>query len=142
MLRPDLTLSDGRKSYVGENVYSPDGSGQSIRLTLRGKKPAVADWHWNNDAPDLDDGVNLSGPSGDRSHRLTYYAVGKGRRNITAEVIVGLFETDLAEPGSVESFEVELRRTGRAKKFNGILRGTSLLDSSKIDAVRLQSKRR
>jgi len=142
VLRPDLTLSDGRKSPVGEDIYSPDGLNQSVKLTLRGKKPTVAEWNWNNDAPDLDDGVNLSAPSGDRSHRLTYYAVGTGRRNITAEVTVGLYETDLSAPGEVESFEVELRRTGRAKKFNGILRGKSLLDSSKIDAVRLQSKPR
>ncbi|MBL9157626.1 MAG: PQQ-dependent sugar dehydrogenase [Verrucomicrobiales bacterium] len=141
-LRPDLAISYAARSLVGDGIYHSNGVGQGVTLSLRGRKPATATVLWSNDAPDLEDGVRLSGPAGDRSHRLAYYLIDEGRRNITSEVIVGEYESDLGAPGSEQRFDVELRRKGRGKKFSGIVRGASLLDRSKIDAVRVQSRTR
>lgn len=140
VLRPDLILSDGRRAPVGEGVHTIDGSRQQLRLPLRGRKPGFVDWLWKNDAPDLADGALLSGPAGDRSHRLTYHAIdGSNRRNITTEILTGQHEIQPDLPGSGAAISVEIRRKGKGRKFNGILRGTSLLDTAKRDAVRLQS---
>lgn len=144
-VQPDLAISHQNTQWVGDNVYSADGSGQIVKSPKR--KPRIRDQFeivWQNDAVARHDSGLIFGTPKNRGFVLKYFSLGTQRTNLTALITTGRYVSDRMEPGKRLAYQVKIRQKARSKRrvFRGQMTASSLLDGSKADTVKFKTQRR
>lgn len=140
-LQPDLAVASGRSAYVGDKIFNPNAAGQQLGVRTKGRTPARFSLRWSNRASAHSDGARISGAKGDRFHQMSYFETrGSARSNVTSTIVAGSWESPTERPGGSRLLQGEVRRAKPRglKRYQALLRATSLLDAGRSDAVKLR----
>ena len=123
----------------GNNIYNQNGSGQALALALKqnGKKK-IGYLQFQNDGHEADT-FAVKGAKGNQFFMVKYLS---GTANVTAAVTTGTFKTASIASGGSTSLKVEIvaRKKSKGKKIGLLIVATSQVDSSSVDAVRVNAK--
>lgn len=97
---PDATIGTTLSRQIGDGVYLPGGSMQTIRQTSKKNRSALCYFKIQNDSAGPDE-ITVTATPGDRHLGLTYYNLSDGRRNVTALLTRSGFRAQLAPRGEV-----------------------------------------
>ena len=142
---PDLTIGSKPSQKKGNNRYNSSGSGQKIVEKTTGLSKVKNYSQVQNDALTADR-IRLSGSKGNSFFKVKYRRRSPGSANITAAVKTGRYYTGEQAFGAHESIEIELKPAGKLKdkkkSYNLKLKAYAGTDSGKLDAVKVQLKRK
>lgn len=140
VLQPDLAIGRKGGGLVGRGIFHPNGNRQVASIKARRTGTAFYRMRWWNRSSGPDDGALLVARRAQRSHRVSYFQLGEGRRNLTASILAGTHATERVPRGAGELFEIAVKRTSRSRtsRFAGTLRAHSQIDPGKADGVRFR----
>ncbi|MAS94834.1 MAG: hypothetical protein CMO55_16675 [Verrucomicrobiales bacterium] len=144
-VQPDLFITHRSSNWSGINIYNRSGANQLARSKTRRKRiNDKFDIAWQNDAFARYDGGKVYGTGSDRNFKLKYFELSPHRRNLTALIQTGRFQSPRIEPGATVRYQVKIKQKGKSRKssFRGRLTTQSTLDESKIDAVQFKTRRK
>lgn len=140
-LQPDLRI--GEKASLtkmgGDDLYNATGAGQQMRLPLVATSRKKYFFALENDG-NVADNIQVKESGAGSRVRTNYFQITGGRVNVTAQVKkLGKIEESL-NPGATTLFEGRIKYLSNEKRPRRKIRlaGTSLVDPSAADAVRLK----
>jgi hypothetical protein len=123
-LQPDLRV--GRTSnpltHLIDGSYSATGTGQSLNLTVSGRKTTKAFLSVENDG-DIDDDLALTTTRANRTLRVAVFLLTGGKQNITARLATGQTFADAA-PGEVSLVQLDVKARSPRVRANQTLAHT------------------
>ena len=139
LYRPDVRI--GKKSRVatqrGNNVYNSNGSGQTVKFTLTGKRKTKLYFSVENDGDRIDNHTVRGSKASKKLKSLRYFRLTLGRMNVTASAIRFGFTQPQVNPRGVFIYQIqaESRGTGRARQTVNLI-ARSVIDGRAIDIAR------
>jgi hypothetical protein len=132
--QPDVVLQQqGDEYFVGRNLYSPDGDGQSRSAIVRETTVIVV--HIQNDG-DERGSFTVSGSAAEDGYDLTYLLAGE---DVTSDVVAGDLEVTVgAGKRRVLRVEVDATDADFAAVQLVLVAATSTSDSDTTDAARVE----
>ncbi len=137
--KTDVLVRTSASTLLGDNIYSENGSGQTINLLTKqiGKKK-VSYIQFQNDGHETDT-FTIKGAKGNQFLKVKYLSDSK---NVTNAVTAGTFKTTPIASGGFTTLKVEItaRKKSKGKKRALLVVATSQIDTNSIDGVLLKVK--
>ena len=133
--------NSGDSSYLGDNIYSTDGAGQTKSQSVRAGRSVTYDFLVQNDGS-ASDSFTVRGDGSSTVFTVKYYTGLSGGTDITAAVTGGTYAVNALAPGSSQVIRAVITAlktapTGATKAC--LLTSMPLADSTKSDTVKAQS---
>lgn len=139
--KPDGRIKKGSGAFVGNNIYNTTGVNQTkTGKAARGSKITFT-FSIQNDGTAADSFKVLATGALTAGYQVTYF---RGTTNITAAVVAGTYQTTSLAPGATFAIKAKVKVLAGATVGSSVTRlltTSSVVDPSKIDAVKLIGKR-
>jgi hypothetical protein len=135
--RPDAAVGTGETQFIGNEIFSASGAGQSVRGTTRSSR--FVDWHaYVENSGTSPDEVRLTASGSSRFFRVMYLKRdGSSVKNESVALTTG--RNISLQPGEKAEYLIRLkpetRALGRRKNYSLYLDSQSVNDLSKEDRV-------
>jgi hypothetical protein len=140
--QPDGRIKKGTSPYVGNDVYNTDGTNQTrTGQAARGNTIKFTISIQNDGDTEDNFSVQATGAAAP-NYSVKYF---RGTTNITSDVVSGVQQTSLLQPGGKMTILVKVKVLSGATVGSSVTRlvtVTSLADGSKVDAVKFVGKRK
>ena len=137
--QPDnLIKTSSESTYLGDNVYSADGTGQTKSQSVKGGRSATFDIMVQNDGTAADS-FTLQGNGNASGFSLKYYTGTSGGTDITTAVTGGTYTVANLAPGAsqvIRAVVTVARGTASGAVNDCLVTAISAGDNSKRDAVK------
>ncbi|MBL8775187.1 MAG: 6-bladed beta-propeller [Acidimicrobiales bacterium] len=136
--QPDGSIRVGTTgAFAGDNIHNTSGRGQTAAATTAAGRAATYDVTWQNDGV-FQERLRLRGTASTARFSVRYTV---GGTNVTSAVVAGTYRTPSLAPGATATMRVTVTPAAGASALSATLRGTSVLDSTRIDVVRFVTTR-
>jgi hypothetical protein len=135
--RPDAQIRQNSQVTIGDDVFSPDGQGQVLSVSVRRTATATVTLRFQNDG-ERPDRIQVTGPGTDTRFTVAYT---RGRANITTQVVGGGSLSPNLAVGASDTVILTLTpRTGAVVGTTRtlVVTGTSGSSPTAKDAVQVQ----
>jgi len=136
--QPDAQIkASGDSSYIGDNVYSSDGSGETRSIGVKAGSSGTFLINIQNDASAADS-LTLKGGGSSSSFTVKYYSGTSGGTDITSLVTAGSYKTSSVAPGASQAIRMVVtvaRKAASGMSNNFLITVTSSSDMTKQDTV-------
>jgi len=139
VLQPDAQIkASGDASYIGDDVYSSDGSGETRSINVKAGSSGTFLINVQNDGS-ATDSFTLKGAGSSSPFAVKYYSGTSGGTDITSLVTAGTYKISSVTPTASQAIRMVV--TVARKAASGISKGflvtaTSVADMTKQDAVK------
>lgn len=137
--KPDnLIKASGDASYLGEDIFNTDGTGQTRSLSIRAGRSATFIVNTENDGSATDT-FTLLGAGSSSPLSVKYYSGASGGTDITSAVTAGTYKLSNVAAGGSQyiHFVVTAAKNARSGTSRGLLViAISAADTTKRDAVK------
>jgi hypothetical protein len=139
VFQPDAQIkASGDASYIGDDVYSSDGSGETRSITVKAGSSGTFLINVQNDGS-ATDSFTLKGAGSSSPFAVKYYSGTSGGTDITSLVTAGTYKISSVAPTASQAIRMVV--TVARKAASGISKGflvtvTSVADMTKQDAVK------
>jgi len=140
--QPDGLVYNGA-SYIGDNVYNSTGSGQTHAQSVGLGATATYQVYLSNDG-NVPQKLRVTGPAGDSEWTVRYLDYASGA-NLTAAVTGAGWLTPTLNPRATCRLRILVTPGSSASvgsTFSVLLAGRSIVDATKMDAVKATTSRR
>ncbi len=140
----DLYIGAASGKLSGEGVIEPRGLGQVLQISTLNRKGSNGRLTWKNSATGADDAADFLLSGTGRGTRLELWETGNLRRNISAMIKSGRYQTPVTAEGDRVNYQLRITRTIRRGQVRMLstLQARSVLDSTAVDGVRIQVRSR
>jgi hypothetical protein len=142
LFRPDIRI--GKKGRVsthrGNNIYNTNGKGQTLKISLTGKRKSKIYFSVENDGDSMDHHTVRGSKARKKLKSLRYFRLTMGRVNVTASAIRLGFTQPRVNPGGVFIYQIQAKSRGTRARQNVNLIARSVSDSRAIDIGRAKLK--
>jgi len=143
LYRPDIRIGKrGRvATHRGNNIYNTNGSGQTLKFTLTGKRKTKLYFSVENDGDSIDHHTIRGSKARKKLKSLRYFRLTMGRMNVTASAIRLGFTQPRVNPKGVFIYQVQAksRGTGPARQTVNLI-ARSVSDGRALDIGRAKLK--
>lgn len=139
LYRPDISIGNKRKvsTHLGNNVFNPSGTNQTLKITLNGKKKMTVFFSVGNDGDSVDHHSVRASMARRKLKPVRFFRLTMGRMNVTAEVFKLGFTQPRVNPGSVFLYQIQAKSRGsRAVRQTINLVARSVSDARALDVGR------
>ncbi len=137
--RPDsLIKNSGESTYLGDNVYNTDGTGQTKSQSVKAGQSATFNILVQNDGS-ASDSFTVQGNGSSTGFTVRYYTGTSGGSEITSAVTAGTYTLSNLAPGANQVFRAVVtvtRGTASGTAKDTLVTATSVGDNSKRDTVK------
>jgi hypothetical protein len=140
LYQPDTRIGRGALpgSHIGNNVFNTTGAGQTVALTLQGKKPGSLYFSVENDGDVVDEHRFRAPRASKKLGKISYLRLnGDSPGNVTAAAIAAGYQTGKLAPGEMVLYRLSVKSQGKKKTRQSLLLSTSSdFDTRGVDASR------
>jgi len=139
--QPDNLIKNSSEStYVGDNVYNNDGTGQTKSQSVKAGRSATFLVLIQNDGAATDSFI-VQGGGGSAGFTVKYFTGASGGADITSAVTSGTYSASNLAPAAnqvIRAVVTVARGTAVGAANDSLVTSTSAADNSKRDAVKAQ----
>jgi hypothetical protein len=137
--QPDNQIKNSSdSSYIGDNIYNADGTGQTKSQSVRARASVTYDFLVQNDGSAADS-FKVKGSPGSANFTVKYYTGLSGGTDITTAITAGTYTVSNLAPGATQVLRVVVtagRNAVTGAVQDCLLTSTSAVDTTKSDTVK------
>jgi hypothetical protein len=136
--KPDNLIKVSGGSFVGANVFSTDGTGETASLSVKAGSSGTYIVNTQNDGS-VSDSFTLKGTGPSGPFTVKYYSGASGGTDITSAVTAGTYKYSNVAPGSSQTLRLVVtvaRKTAVGTNQGFLVTATSTSNPAKSDAAK------